>query len=149
MKKTILILLCGVIVLCIAGCGSTKNEFKVGEKSNIQTTKNDISLSIKEETLKNTGATFILRNDSDKLLRYDEVYEIEIKEKNGWHKINTELGFNEPLWSVEPKKSEEIELKWEHGYGKLAKGEYRIVKEVYYEEEAEQKFYISAEFIIK
>lgn len=149
MKKTILtILLCGIMVLGITGCGNSKNEFDVGSKSDVQIMQSDILLSVKEGTLKNTGVTLILKNDSNKLLRYDEVYKIEIKQNNEWHKINAELNFNEPLWGVEQNKSQELELKWEYGYGKLAKGEYRIIKEVYFENEAEQKFYISAEFTI-
>lgn len=150
MKRTILtIVLCGVMFLGITGCGNSKNEFDVGNKSDIQISQSDISLSVKDDTLKNTGVTLILKNDSNKLLRYDEVYKIEIKQNNEWHKINVELYFNEPLWGVEQNKSQELELKWEGSYGRLAKGEYRIIKEVYFENESEQKFYISAEFTIE
>lgn len=150
MKRTILtIVLCGVMFLGITGCGNSKNEFDVGNKSDIQISQSDISLSVKDGTLKNTGVTLILKNDSNKLLRYDEVYKIEIKQNNEWHKINVELYFNEPLWGVEQNKSQELELKWEGSYGRLAKGEYRIIKEVYFENESEQKFYISAEFTIE
>lgn len=150
MKRTILtIVLCGVMFLGITGCGNSKNEFDVGNKSDIQISQSDISLSVKDGILKNTGVTLILKNDSNKLLRYDEVYKIEIKQNNEWHKINVELYFNEPLWEVEQNKSQELELKWEDSYGRLAKGEYRIIKEVYFENESEQKFYISAEFTIE
>lgn len=150
MKRTILtIVLCGAMFLGIAGCGNSKNEFDVGNKSDIQISQSDISLSVKDGTLKNTDVTLILKNDSNKLLRYDEVYKIEIKQNNEWHKINVELYFNEPLWEVEQNKSQELELKWEDSYGRLAKGEYRIIKEVYFENESEQKFYISAEFTIE
>ncbi len=150
MKKTILaILVCGILVIGLTGCGKTKNEFDVGDKSDIQTSQSDITLSIKDGTLTNIGATLILKNNSDKLLRYDEIYEIEIKQNGEWHKINAELDFNAPLWKLEQQSSKEIELNWEHGYGKLAKGEYRIIKEVYFEKESEQKFYISAEFTIE
>ncbi|HIS18424.1 MAG TPA: hypothetical protein IAC02_07455 [Candidatus Coprovivens excrementavium] len=64
-----------------------------------------------------------MKNDSNKLLRYDEYYEIKIKQNNEWHKINAELYFNDSLWSVEQNRSEELELKWEHSYVKLAKGD--------------------------
>ena len=144
--KLLTILLCGFMILGIISCGNSKNEFDVGRKSEIQILNNDISLSIKNDTLKNTGVTLILKNNSNKLLRYDEVYEIEIKQNNEWHKINVILNFNEPLWSLESNASEELEFLWENSYGKLAKGEYRIIKEVYFENEYEQKFYISAEF---
>lgn len=151
MKKTILtILLCGVMVLGLTGCKTNKNEFDIGSVSDIEiNNNNDVTLSVKDGTLKNTSATLILENNTNKLLRYDEVYEIEIKKDNDWHEINVEIYFNEPLWGVEKNSKKEIELNWEHGYGKLAPGEYRIIKEVYFENEQEQEFYVSAEFTIK
>lgn len=36
--------------------------------------------------------------------------------------------FNTPLLTLEPKSSVELELDWEHSYGELYFGEYRIVK---------------------
>ena len=150
MKKTILaILICGFMILGITGCGKTKNEFDVGDESDIQISQSDITLSIKDGTLTNIGATLILKNNGDKLLRYGEDYEIEIKQNGKWYKINAELEFNVPLWELEQNKSKELELKWEYGYGKLANGEYRILKNVFYENEAEQNFYISVEFTIE
>lgn len=148
-KKLITILLCVVMILGMIGCEKLKNEFEVGSKSNIQISQKDVLLSIKDGTLTNTSATLVLKNDSNKVLRYDEVYEIEIKQKNEWHKINAEQFFNAPLWELDQKQSKNLELKWKHGYGKLIRGEYRIIKEVYFEQESEQKFYVSAEFTIE
>ncbi len=150
MKKTMLaILLCGVMLLGVTGCGTT-NEFDIGNVSNLEiNNNNNVTLSVKDGTLENTSATLILENNTDKLLRYDEYYKMEIKKDNEWHTINVELYFNDPLWGVNQNSKEEIELNWEHGYGKLAPGEYRIIKEVYFENEEEQEFNISAEFTIK
>ena len=150
MRKTILtILLCGVMLLGITGCGST-NDFDIGKVSDIEINENnDVTLSIKAGTLKNTRATLILENNTNKLLRYDEYYKMEIKQDDEWHVINVELYFDDPLWGVKQNSKEEIELSWEYGYGKLAKGDYRIIKEVYFENEQEQEFYVSAEFTIK
>lgn len=49
------------------------------------------------------------------------------------------------------KASKEIELNWEDGYGKLTKGEYRIIKDVdyEYEEGRYESFYIAVEFTIE
>lgn len=53
MKKTILtILLCGVMVLWMTGCGKQKNEFDIGNKSDIKISQNDVIMTIKEGTLK-------------------------------------------------------------------------------------------------
>lgn len=149
MKKILFILFCCVFILSITGCGSSKNDFEVGDKSDVQISDNGVSLSIKDGTLKNTGGTLVLKNSTNKLLYYDEYYKMEIKKDNKWHTINAELYFNDPLWKLKGNSQEDIELNWEHIYGKLAPGEYRIVKEVYFENEEDQKFYIAVEFEIK
>lgn len=151
MKKTILtILLCGVMVLGITGCGNSKNEFDVGKKSNIQISQNDVIMTIKEGTLTNKSATLVLTNNSDKNFQYGNPYEIEIKKDGEWHKINVELNFDMPAFPLSSKESKEIELNWENGYGKLAKGTYRIIKGINYEyEEGKyETFNVAIEFTI-
>ena len=151
MKKTILtILLCGVMVLGMTGCGKQKNEFDIGNKSDIKISQNDVIMTIKEGTLTNKSATLILTNNSDKNFQYGTPYEIEIKKDGEWHKINVELNFTLPVFHLLPKESKEIELNWENEYGKLSKGTYRIIKGINYEyEEGKYKsFNVAVEFII-
>ncbi len=151
MKKTILtILLCGIMVLVMAGCAKQKNEFDIGDKSNIKISKNDVIMTIKEGTLTNKSATLVLTNNSDNNFQYSNPYEIEIKKDGEWHKINAELYFNLLLFQLSAKESKEIELDWENGYGKLAKGTYRIIKEIDYEykEEKYETFNVAVEFTI-
>ena len=149
MKKILLCFITIVMLFAVTSCG-VKNDFDIGKVSNIKiNNNNNVTLSIKDNTLKKTGATLILENDSDKLLHYDEYYKMEIKKDKKWHKINVELCFNDPLWEVKENSKKEIELNWEQGYGKLASGDYRIIKEVYFEGEEENAFNISAEFTIK
>ena len=129
MKKTILtILLCGVMVLEMTGCGKQKNEFDIGNKSDIKISQNDVIMTIKEGTLTNKSATLVLTNNNDKNFQYGNPYEIEIKKDGEWHKINVELNFDMPAFQLLSKESKEIELDWENEYGKLAKGTYRIIK---------------------
>lgn len=152
MKKTILaILICGFMVLGITGCGTNKNEFNVGKKSDIEVVEKDVSLYIKENTLTNSGATLILQNNSDVEVQYGNPYEIEIKKDNEWHKINVELNFNLPAYVLKSNESKEWEFSWENGYGKLASGDYRIIKSIDIEKEdgTFDTFYVSAEFTIE
>ena len=52
MKKTILtILVCGIMVLGLTGCGTNKNEFDIGKEFNIEIVEKGISLTVKENTL--------------------------------------------------------------------------------------------------
>ena len=56
MKKTILtILVCGIMVLGLTGCGTNKNEFDIGKTSNIEIVEKGVSLTVKENTLTQTG----------------------------------------------------------------------------------------------
>ncbi len=151
MKKTILtILLCGVMVLGMTGCGKQKNEFDIGNKSDIKISQNDVIMTIKEGTLTNKSATLVLTNNSDKNFQYGNPYEIEIKKDGEWHKINVELDFDMTAFPLSSKESKEIELDWENGYGKLAKGTYRIIKGINYEyEEGKyETFNVAIEFTI-
>ena len=151
MKKTILtILLCGVMVLGMTGWGKQKNEFDIGNKSDIKISQNDVIMTIKEGTLTNKSATLVLTNNSDKNFQYGNTYEIEIKKDGEWHKINVELNFDIPAFPLSSKESKKIELNWENGYGKLAKGTYRIIKDIDYKNEEGKckSFNIAVEFTI-
>ncbi len=147
MKK--IILLCSILLLGIPGCGKTKAGLEIGKKSDITSKSSGITISIKEGTLTNEGITLILKNDTDKLLRYTEEYYVQVKQDNDWYNINAELFFTEPLWSLEAHGEKEINLNWKYSYGTLPKGKYRIIKKVYFENEKDQEFYISAEFNIE
>ena len=151
MKKILTILLCGIMVLGMAGCGKEKNKFDIGNKSNIKISQNDVTMTIKEGTLTNKSATLVLTNNSDKNFQYGDPYEIEIKKDEEWHKINIELYFDMPAFQLSAKESKEIELDWENGYGKLANGTYRIIKEIdyEYEEEKYETFNVAVEFTIE
>ena len=155
MKKTILtILLGGILILGLAGCEKTKNEdkneFEIGNKSNIIISESDVTMSIKDGTLTDTGATIILTNNSDKNYQYGNPYVIEIKKDGEWHKINLELNFTLPAFYLKAGEFKEIELNWKEGYGKLANGTYRIIKNIDYEKEEGnfETFNIAVEFNI-
>ena len=151
MKHIILIaLVCVGVVLGMTGCGKSKKEFDIGNKSDIKISQNDVIMTIKEGTLTNKSATLVLTNNSDKNFQYGNTYEIEIKKDGEWHKINVELNFTMPGFQLSARENNEIEINWENGYGKLEKGTYRIIKEIDYEyEEGKYKsFNIAVEFTI-
>ena len=151
MKHIILIaLVCVGVVLGMTGCGKSKKEFDIGNKSDIKISQNNVTMTIKDGTLTNSGATLILTNNSDKNFQYGNPYEIEIKKDGEWHKINVELNFTMPAFQLSARENKEIEINWENGYGKLEKGTYRIIKEIDYEyEEGKYKsFNIAVEFTI-
>ena len=151
MKKTILtILICSIMVLELTGCGKSKNELDIGNKSDIKISQNDVTMTIKEGTLTNKSATLVLTNNSDKNFEYGNPYEIEVKKDGEWHKINVELDFTMPAFQLSAKESKEIELDWEYGYGRLAEGTYRIKKVINYEYNGGkyEPFNVAVEFTI-
>jgi len=150
-RKILITLLCGVMIFSITGCVQNKNKFEIGEKSNIEIVEKEVTLSVKENTLTNTGVTLILKNDSNVDVQYGNPYEMEIKKDGEWYKINVELYFTLPAFTLKSKETKEIKLNWENSYGHLAKGKYRIIKGVDIEKEdgTFESFYVSTEFNIE
>lgn len=148
MKKSIkIILLAGIILGIIVYFILKSNNHTL---SDIKITENNVSLSIKENTLTNTGATLILKNNSNTEIQYGNSYEIEIKHNKKWYKLDGKMYFTLPLFFLEPNKTVELEENWQDGYKNLKKGTYRIIKEIKIEKENNtfDSFYIAAEFTI-
>ena len=153
-NKTIISIILTLIIILIITLSIAflyKKEFMIGEESKTIINNNGISLSIQNNTLTNTGLTLILKNDGDKTITYTEEYEMEIKKDNNWQKLNIEIDFITTINILNPKDSNTINIDWEYTYGKLKKGDYRIVKQIFIEEESGnfKKRYISEEFRIK
>jgi hypothetical protein len=150
MKKKIFIVLFIILIgLGLTGCGKNSG-LADGEKSDIEVTNNDVTLSIKEGSLTNTSATLILANNSSEDISYGEPYEIEVKKNNEWYKIDAELNFIMPAYGLAVREAREIELDWQYSYGSLSNGEYRIIKgiDVLKENGKYETFYVAAEFTI-
>ena len=154
MKKTILtILLCGVMVLGITGCGSNK---KVEEKFS-PTEITGISMAIKEGTLTEKGVTVIIKDTNGKgTYVYGTEFRIDKKENNNWIKpkeIGNNCGFTEVAYYVDDDGFLEFEQNWECMYGKLEKGTYRLVKNTFLESDTsiteDEIKYFSVEFTIE
>lgn len=110
-----------------------------------------VKMNIKENTLTNVSATIILKNDTTDVYIYGEVYTIE-KEVNGkWWKLKPiqNIGFHAPAHEIKPDQSIEIPLNWDHYYGILDSGKYRIVKDISLENNPQEDIYIAKEFEIK
>lgn len=148
MKKYIKNILLAGIILGLIFCSLIKSNYRT--ISDIKTTENDVSLSIKENTLTTSSATLILKNNSNTEIQYGNSYEIEIKHNKKWYKLDGEMYFTLPLFFLEPNKTAELEVNWEDGYKKLKKGTYRIIKEIKIEKENNtfDSFYVAAEFTI-
>lgn len=106
---------------------------------------NGISIKIKEGTLTNTGATFIITDTTDKNYSYGEPYRIDKKENGKWKeapRVIEDAFFNEPAYLPDENNQIIRKVNWEWIYGKLQPGTYRFVTDA-----SDEK--ISVTFVIK
>ena len=112
----------------------------------------NISMTIKEGTLTNTGATIIITDTTGKDNVYGNWYRIDKKENGIWQELDIifegNYGCNLIGYSPNENNQLEMDVNWEDLYGKLESGEYRLVKETSIPLE-NQKYYFSVEFVLK
>ena len=131
MKKIMYLNLFIVLLVMITGC-----------RGNDMYDKEDITMTIKNGTLTNNSATIIITDFSKQNNSYGLWFRIDKKENNKWKELKAkENWINTPAYYVDENNKLELEHNWQHIYGKLPNGEYRIIKEV-------NGKYISAEFTI-
>lgn len=116
--------------------------------------ENELTLSVKNGTLTNKGATFILKNNSSVDYCYEQAYYLERKEDNKWNEIilKEPLSWNSVLYTLNKKEEIEINIDWSNtGYGILNEGEYRLVKKNFRKKDSpdSKSYSVYAEFMIK
>ncbi len=157
MKKNIVILICIILIIALLLFIIVQvNKRDVDEKgvvsvqNNLNETKNnettaeeqetilkgnfgEINRIFKEGSIKNTGATILLINRTNICMSYDYWFAIEKKVNNQWKllKLKGDLAIDALGRIISPNQSREIKLDWTTAYGKLKKGEYRLVLEDY------------------
>lgn len=118
--------------------------FYVGGKINAnnenkQNSSDSVSFSLKENTLTSKGATFILKNNTNKDYVYGADYYVEVIENENWHEVKTITGnpltFNSIAYILKANEEIEINIDWSLGYGELEIGQYRLVKKVFKDED--------------
>ena len=153
MKKTIpAILLCSILLIGTSGCG-----MKATIKENAELNETEgVSMTIKKGTLTKTSATVIIHDINGKgTYIYGEAFRIDQKVNGVWKEVEKTKGnyaFNAMAYYVDNKGKLELKQNWSHIYGKLKKGEYRLVKDTFLTSDIpvtdNDKLYFSVEFII-
>lgn len=151
MKKKLLKAFFGLFVLTfLLGCGKEIDEQHAQEKLNMS---NEVSLTIKEGTLSNTGASFILKNASIYDFSYGNPFRLETFLNSKWVNVEPieDLNFTLPAYALKANESVTLKIDWQYGYGSLSSGKYRLVKEVTreFEDDSREMYYVAAEFTIK
>lgn len=148
MKKIVLGILIGFTsIFLLTGCTNEIDKL-ITTESDVKIEESNVTLKAREETLTNTGATFVLENNRKDIIDYTLAYEIEAKRDNKWYKLGIINEFVEEIYEVDAKSTDQIIVDWEKTYLKLPKGEYRLVKEISVPSTLEL-FYVAGEFTIK
>lgn len=148
MKKIVLGILIGLTsVFLLTGCTNEIDKL-ITTESDVKIENSNVTLKVREETLTNKGATFVLENNRKDIIDYTLAYEIEAKRDNKWYKLGVIAEFVEEIYEVDAKSTDQIIVDWENTYLKLPKGEYRLVKEISVPSTLEL-FYVAGEFKIK
>lgn len=148
MKKIVLGILIGLTsVFLLTGCTNEIDKL-ITTESDVKIENSNVTLKVREETLTNKGATFVLENNRKDIIDYTLAYEIEAKRDNKWYKLGVIAEFVEEIYEVDAKSTDQIIVDWENTYLKLPKGEYRLVKEISVPSTLEL-FYVAGEFTIK
>lgn len=148
MKKIVLGILIGLTsVFLLTGCTNEIDKL-ITTESDVKIENSNVTLKVREETLTNKGATFVLENNRKDIIDYTLAYEIEAKRDNKWYKLGIIAEFVEEIYEVDAKSTDQIIVDWEKTYLKLPKGEYRLIKEISVPSTLEL-FYVAGEFKIE
>ena len=112
---------------------------------------NEVSLSIKDNTLTSKGATIVIKNNTNMEYNYGSEYYLEKQDGSKWVTIEPKepLNWNDILYSIKFNESKEYNEDWSYAYGELSKGKYRLVKNISLKDAtAVEKETISVEFEI-
>ena len=93
---------------------------------------NEVSLSIKDNTLTSKGATIVIKNNTNMEYNYGSEYYLEKQDGSKWVTIEPKepLNWNDILYSIKFNESKEYNEDWSYAYGELSKGKYRLVKNI-------------------
>lgn len=114
------------------------------EEDYVMRTVDNVTMTIKEETLTNSSATIVILDKNKPSFIYGDWYRIDKKISDRWKELkprNENYIFNAIGYSLENNDTLELKIDWIDLYGKLKRGQYRLVKKIGNE-------YIATEFNI-
>ena len=131
-------------------------ETSLGNESTLEiSVTNDFTISAQK--ISPTGIEMKISNNSSKTLYWGSWFTIEKKENDVWYEVNlleledgVERAWTDVLAFLDSNETRNIEHQWENGYGALSKGDYRIVKDFFWDERnQDEKIYVACEFTIE
>ena len=96
----------------------------------IRSNNESILMTIKNNTLTNSGLTLLMKNNTDQTYYYGPQYSLE-KYENGKYvsfEPKETLVWNAILYNIKTNEEKEETIDWTYGYDKLKSGKYRLVR---------------------
>lgn len=100
------------------------------EEKTVKRTLDKVKMSIKEGTVSATGATIIIEDDNEQPYNYTTWYRID-KEVNGQWIALEPIDDNNISDELSLYQNFEFQIDWSNIYGTLEKGQYRLVKTIF------------------
>ena len=126
MRKKIFALL-AILTLTLTGCGGDNYATVFTEVNTVE----GVTLTLVEDTLKSSKATFILANDSEEDVQFDPVeFHLEEKKNDVWQE---NIGTRVSEWkrdtteTIPAGTSIEREVDWKGLCGTIGSGEHRVI----------------------
>ena len=120
--------------------------FEVSRKGNAN---DELTLSLKEGSLSDNGAVFVLKNNSVSVYTYDVEYDVEVKTDNGWKKVEDSRNkvWTKELYTIDPNKTNNIAIDFSEFKDKMVSNKvYRVVKRFVQNGDTNIEITVSAEF---
>lgn len=146
MKKSLIIIIiisifiigCGMYILCTNAINlRPKNKLNNVDSEQIAENKtiDKVKILIKDGTLTKTGATIIISDENEQPYTYGKWYRIDKKENGVWKElipIIDNYSWIEIAYKIGEDGKLEQKIDWTKLYGELKNGEYRLVKDINY-----------------
>ena len=121
MKKVFMFLLGIGVLFLLTACYSEYRE------THADVSNGSVTLSLKENTLSATGASFVLKNYSKDTIIYGVSYSLEKEVDGEWMQLREkeDLVFTMQGLILEAGMTQDIDVDWSYHYGVLGSGQYR------------------------
>jgi len=121
-------------------------DMNISKKGNVN---DELTLSLKEGSLSDNGAVFVLKNNSVSVYTYDVEYDVEVKTDNGWEKVEDSRNkvWTKELYTIDPNKTNNIAIDFSEFKDKMVSNKvYRVVKRFVQNGDTNKEITVSAEF---
>ena len=155
----LLLVLC-LTIMFLSGCGSqnkvSEMDTSLGNESTLEiSVSNDFTISA--EKISPIGIEMKISNNCSQTLYWGSWFTVEKKENDVWYEVNlleledgVKRVWTSELAFLDGNETRNIEHQWENGYGALPEGDYRIVKDFFWDaRNQDEKIYVACEFTIE